>query len=88
MHEPTEEYAGTAFVSLDGEDVPVEVHLRGAFEPIDGHFHWRGRVATDLDVPNGTAVQLTTEHGSATGTLSDLDPWGRYKITGVGRPPF
>jgi hypothetical protein len=33
-------------------------------------------------------VVLRTAHGSAEGRLSDVDPWGRFRIAGVGRPPF
>ncbi|WP_317891391.1 DUF4873 domain-containing protein [Saccharopolyspora pogona] len=31
---------------------------------------------------------LRTRTGEAAGTLSNPDPWGRYRITGTGRPPF
>lgn len=88
MHEPLEEYAGPASLKIAERDIPVEVHLRGAFQPIDGRFHWIGRIRTPLDVGSGTDVVLTTEHGTATGKLSDLDPWGRFRISGVGHPPF
>jgi hypothetical protein len=88
MHEPQEEYAGPATLDVDGTPTLVEVHLRGGFQPIDGHFHWQGRVLTPLEVRSGATVVLTTEHGSAAGRLSDLDPWGRYRIAGVGQPPF
>ena len=88
MHEPGQEYEGAA--ALDA--VTVEVRLRGHLEPLDGHFHWYGRLAADPVLEeryrSGTTVTLTTPHGSAQGRLSDVDPWGRFRITGLGAPPF
>jgi hypothetical protein len=71
--------------------VPVEVRLRGRFQPIDGRFHWWGRLASDAALEtlgSGATVTLETPHGTADGRLSDLDPWGRFRIAGTGRPPF
>lgn len=69
----------------------VRVTLRGHFEPLDGRFHWYGRIAADerlVALGTGTTVTLTTPHGSAQGRLSDVDPWGRFRISGTGKPPF
>ena len=88
MHEPGEEYAGPAVLDAS---VDVQVRLRGHVEPIDGRFHWWGRIATHpaLDaVDPGSTVRLATPHGEAEGRLSDVDPWGRFRVTGTGRPPF
>ena len=91
---PAEEYAGPARVSAgsSGEAIDVEVDLRGHFEPLDGRFHWYGRIAAceqlSAEVRSGATVVLRTPHGSAEGRLSDVDPWGRFRITGTGRPPF
>jgi len=90
-HEPGAEYAGTAVLGVDGTEVEVEVDLRTTFQPIDGQLHWYGRLARSAALRStraGTAVVLRTEHGSAEGRLSDLDPWGRFRIAGTGRPPF
>lgn len=85
---PGEEYSGAA--DVDGTVVTVD--LRGHFEPIDGKFHWYGRIATSEALSSqhqsGDNVVVTTPHGSARGRLSDVDPWGRYRISGTGRPPF
>jgi len=85
---PADEYAGPATVA----DTPVEVNLRGHFEPLDGRFHWYGRIGASEElsaqVASGDTVVLTTPGGSAEGRLSDVDPWGRFRITGTGRPPF
>jgi hypothetical protein len=92
---PGEEYAGPARVSTGSttaDGVDVEVQLRGHFEPLDGRFHWYGRIATSQElaerVQSGATVVLTTAHGAAEGRVSDLDPWGRFRISGTGRPPF
>ena len=100
---PADEYVGPAVVSVVegarapsstiGEvEVEVEVQLRGRFEPLDGRFHWYGRIAANEQLTealrSGGTVVLTTPHGSAAGRLSDVDPWGRFRISGTGRPPF
>ncbi|MBM0126652.1 DUF4873 domain-containing protein [Pimelobacter simplex] len=94
-HEPQEAYDGPAVLVVAGTGQPVEhtvsVTLRGAFQPLDGHFHWYGRIAVDsaLDtVRSGSAVTLRTEHGEAAGKVADVDPWGRFRVSGTGRPPF
>jgi len=90
-HEPEELYAGSARLG-DDRPLEVEVDLRGRFEPIDGLFHWYGRIAADPAVTDrhvaGDTVTLSTPHGRADGRLSDVDPWGRFRISGTGRPPF
>ncbi len=87
-HQPAEQYDGPATIA----ETRVEVLLRGHFEPIDGRFHWWGRIAADphLDAEqaSGSTVTLVTPHGQAEGRLSDVDPWGRFRISGTGRPPF
>jgi hypothetical protein len=87
-HQPEESYEGPARIG----DTVVDVRLRGRFQPIDGRFHWWGRLAAsaDLDAQHraGATVTLTTPHGSARGRLSDVDPWGRFRVSGTGRPPF
>ena len=86
-----DEYDGPAVLLADGREVPVEVSLRGHFQPIDGRFHWYGRVAASDQVSrlrSGTAVTVRTARGGAAGRLSDVDPWGRPRLTGVGRPPY
>ena len=92
MHEPQEEYSGTATLVADGTSTEVEVTLRGHFEPLDGRFRWYGRIAADAELAaahrSGTEARITTPHGSATGRINDVDPWGRFRISGTGTPPF
>ncbi|MCA1185495.1 MULTISPECIES: DUF4873 domain-containing protein [unclassified Saccharopolyspora] len=90
---PDEEYEGEAVLFTAEREVPVSVVLRGHFQPIDGRFHWYGRVAADdavaeLAAGRRTEVVVRTTRGEAAGSLSEPDPWHRYRITGVGRPPF
>jgi uncharacterized protein DUF4873 len=82
-----QQYDGPARIG----EVEVEVHLRGHFQPIDGRFHWWGRIGATaaLDAhASGSTVTLETPHGEAQGRLSDVDPWGRFRVSGTGRPPF
>ncbi|GAA4612903.1 DUF4873 domain-containing protein [Saccharopolyspora hordei] len=88
-----DDYRGPATLHAEDREIAVEVVLRGHFQPIDGRFHWYGRVAAhdevaELAAHRATSVLLRTPGGEARGTLSDPDPWGRYRITGTGRPPF
>lgn len=85
-------YDGPAQVLTDQGPVDVTVTVRGAFQPIDGRFHWHGRVVHHgrLDEAARAAgdVVLRTPEGEAAGRLSDEDPWGRLRIAGTGRPPY
>jgi cation diffusion facilitator CzcD-associated flavoprotein CzcO len=71
----------------------VDAELRGKFEPVDGRYHWYGRLAADTAlaaaVPLGRAAgTIITPAGTADCELSDPDPWLRYRISGVSTPPF
>ena len=91
MSDDEDGYAGPATLTLDGTPLTVEVTLRGNFEPVDGRYHWYGRIQHHPDLavgPRKPGVVLTTPHGEAAGTLSDPDTWGRYRISGTSRPPF
>ncbi|WP_433871492.1 DUF4873 domain-containing protein [Saccharopolyspora sp. CA-218241] len=88
-----DDYRGAATLLGADREVAVEVVLRGHFQPIDGRFHWYGRIAAHPEVREiadgrAKAVVLRTPQGEAVGKLSDPDPWGRLRITGTGRPPF
>jgi Domain of unknown function (DUF4873) len=86
-------YAGRAVLAAGGQQFDVHVELRGLFQPIDGRYHWYGRIARHdglaaaLGSSRGEGV-LTTPEGSAPCELSDPDPWQRYRITGISTPPF
>jgi hypothetical protein len=96
MTDHDEGYTGPAVLTFDGRDVPVHVQLDARHEPQDGRLHWFGRMSlADGDEPgllaaltgHGT-LELRTGGGRATARVGDQDPWGRYRVTGVGRPPF
>lgn len=92
-----EGYTGPATLTVNGDDVPVRVVLDARHEPHDGRVHWFGRLTLDTapEPPLLTALtsaasvlELRTDGGGSPARLGDLDPWGRYRVTGVGRPPF
>ena len=86
-------YAGPATLTACETQFAVEVELRGHFQPIDGRYHWYGRIAAHPGLSSAvgsarTAGVLTTAEGSAPCELSDPDPWGRIRVTGTSTPPF
>jgi hypothetical protein len=76
-----------------GTEIGVQVQLKGQFQPIDGRYHWYGRIAANerlSDIADGKkrTTEIRTPDGSAKGEISDPDPWGRYRIMGTSTPPF
>ncbi|MFD7847541.1 DUF4873 domain-containing protein [Nocardia sp. NPDC059764] len=62
-------------------------------DPIDGQFHWHGRVSADDGAarpePGRGQVFLTVQgRAPAPGVLQERDPWGNLRIAGIGAPPF
>lgn len=76
------------------QEVAVTVHLDGHLEPLDGRFHWYGRIE------RSAAVRAIKDAGATTGLLAigevapaelrlaELDPWGHVQVKGVGAPPY
>lgn len=92
-HPEDDGYRGPGTLVVDGRELAVTVELRGHFQPIDGYYRWYGRIAanpelSELVAGRRTSAELRTPGGSATGELSDPDPWDRYRITGTSTPPF
>jgi hypothetical protein len=86
-------YAGQARLRIADSEFDVHATLRGYFEPIDGRYHWRGRLTSNDALSaklNGRTAQATliTARGSAQCTVSEPDPWGRYRVSGISTPPF
>ncbi len=92
-------YDGPAVLTVDGRELAVRVVLDARHEPHDGRLHWFGRLTLDdaaaaeptllaaLAGPDRGLV-LRASGAAAPASLGDRDPWGRYRVTGVGPPPF
>lgn len=91
-HDDFDGYRGPAVLELPDQELEVQVKLTGAFQPIDGRFHWQGRVAADEAlvgaVRSGGTVTIRIGDHRAEAKLNDVDPWGRFRIAGLGRPPY
>jgi hypothetical protein len=92
-HSDDDGYAGPARLTVGTNQLEVEVELRGHFEPIDGQYHWYGRIASHEQLNarlTGAKAdgKLTTEHATSPCVLSEPDLWHRYRITGRSSPPF
>ena len=85
-------YTGPATLTAAGTELEVQVQLRGHFEPIDGRYHWYGRIGQHAELAALTSgklqATLTTPAGSAPCEISDPDPWQRLRVTGISTPPF
>ena len=86
-------YQGSAVLEVNERRFDVRVELRGFFQPIDGRYHWYGRIAADPALAEELSAgrrrgTLTTPQGSAPAEVGDPDPWGRYRVEGVSTPPF
>ena len=70
--------------------------LRGYFQSVDGRYRWHGRLAAPADTPDALDVLagarhqavLVTPDGMSRCDVYEQDLWGRFKVSGVGRPPF
>jgi hypothetical protein len=87
-------YTGPAVLETGGEAVAVTVDLAGRVEPVDGRYHWGGRVhpapwVADLARRGDHRVTLSLSgRAGAPARLGGIDPWGGIRITGAGRPPW
>ena len=88
-------YRGPVTVRVDGTPVEVDAQLHGFFQPIDGSYHWYGRLAPDERISTWVA-----EHGRRApidvsvgdrdpvpARLGECNPWGGHRIAGTGPPP-
>lgn len=85
-------YTGPLTLVLAGRPLTAQATMRGYFEPLDGHYHWYGRVAVHDEltrlVPGRAQVEVRTPEGTAHGEIGDVDTWGRFRVAGTGKPPF
>jgi len=87
-------YDGPALVRVGERTYRVTLRLAGHTEPVDGRYHWGGRIAPDPElvgvVQSGqrvTTVQIG-ERSPVEARLGEPDPWGGLRIVGVGQPPY
>ena len=83
----------TAHITVGDDTIDVEVVLGGHLEPLDGKYHWYGRIAQNNAVDaakkgGATDIGLTIGRERAAGRLAEHDAWGNMRITGTGSPPF
>jgi hypothetical protein len=86
------EYRGPAELAIDGEVLRVDVALAGRVEPVDGAYHWGGRIAPHPRVAelvrSGRRAGTLAIGGDGVGVqLKDLDPWGGVVVRSVGAAP-
>jgi hypothetical protein len=88
-----EEYDGPARLAVDGHEIDVHARLSGHFEPISGRYQWAGRLRPSDEVSEALRPNLDVrlsigDDNSAEATVREQDPWGGFRISGSGRPPF
>jgi hypothetical protein len=87
-------YDGEATLIVGDGEVAVTVHLDGHLEPLDGRFHWYGRIERSDAVraikdAGTTTAELAIDDGQpAELRLAEYDPWGHVQVKGVGVPPY
>ena len=93
---PEEEtgYDGSAVLLVGDQSFDVVVHLDGHLEPLDGLFHWYGRIEASAPVAAAKSGGATTGAlviGAGTPApvrLAEHDAWGHVQVTGTGAPPY
>lgn len=93
---PEEEtgYDGGAVLLAGDQALQVTVHLDGHLEPLDGRFHWYGRidrsaaVTAAKDAGAASAELVIGDGAPATLRLAEIDPWGHVQVSGTGAPPY
>jgi hypothetical protein len=89
-----EGYAGRAALAAGETEVTVEVRLSGRVEPVDGRYHWAGRIAPHHEVTRlfqagvRSATLRIAGRDPAPVRLGDVDPWGAVRVSAVSAPPW
>lgn len=88
-----DDYAGPVTLTApDGTTIRTTAVLRTMYDPVAGRTRWYGRLAPDaattaLAHRHARNLTLAVPGGpSATTTLTDADPWSRYRVSGTLRP--
>ncbi|WP_446222721.1 DUF4873 domain-containing protein [Nocardia sp. IBHARD005] len=90
---PNHDYAGPALLDLPGAEYSVIATLTGHLDPIDGRYHWYGRLdptetSTVPEPTRASAFLVLPGREPAAAHLTERDPWGNLRVTGIGTPPF
>ncbi|WP_127507146.1 DUF4873 domain-containing protein [Actinoplanes solisilvae] len=97
-----EEYRGPAVLTFAeagagaeaGDGHPVQIRMWARFEPVEGRFRWAGRTAPDAVLLERTTTGLRDarlsigDYRAVAVRLSEPDPWGGVRLTGIGTPPW
>lgn len=93
-HDDEDGYEGPARLSVGDDTIDVDVVLGGHLEPLDGKYHWYGRVVRHAAIDAaksagvvGVGISIDGRE-SAQGRLAEHDAWGNMRVTGLGAPPF
>jgi hypothetical protein len=62
----------------------VEARMNGRCEPVDGRYHWDGRIAPDPRIAElvRSGLRSATLDGVPV-KLTEIDPWGGILVRGV-----
>lgn len=88
------DFVGSAVLCGGDLSVPVRVALSGHVDPLDGRFHWGGRIDPDERVvgllrAGRRDVTLRVGDGPPLpARLTEADPWGGVILAATGRPPW
>lgn len=93
---PEEEsgYDGRATLLVGEDALAVTVHLDGHLEPLDGRYHWYGRIERTADLVaakdgGATAGRLAIDGRAPVAVrLAEYDAWGHVQVNGLGAPPY
>jgi cation diffusion facilitator CzcD-associated flavoprotein CzcO len=87
-------YTGPATLTAAGSQLTVDVRLSGRVEPVDGRYHWAGRIAPQDAVSRlvraGTlsAILRIGDNAPVAVRLGDVDPWGAVRVQATSPPPW
>jgi hypothetical protein len=89
-----EGYEGAAVLRDGDAAVPVRIALSGYVDPLDGRYHWSGRIHPDervvalLRAGKRDVILQVGDDARLPARLSEVDPWGGVLIAATGRPPW
>ena len=88
-----EGYSGRAIVQIESARYSATVVLGGHFEPLDGRYHWGGRILPLREVAEAVrrgarAATLHVGDRPFAVHLAEVDPWSGVRIRAVGPPPW